>query len=269
MGKSSVFTFIQRYSTALFGITVLLLASGCQANVQPTNADSSGWFTQIFVSPFYHLISFFASLFDGNYGLSIILMTVLVRLVLMPMMIKQYRNQLVMQEKMSVIQPQLKKIQEKYKNKQKDPEAQKRMQQEMMQLYQKHEFNPMAIGCLPILVQFPILMGFYSAIRNSPEIARHSFLWFNLGNTDMIMPLVAAFVYFVQLKVSQVDIHSQQQKQMAMLGYLSPIMIGLFSFSAPAALPLYWSVGGLFLIFQTLLFKRLYKQKEAVPSVSK
>jgi YidC/Oxa1 family membrane protein insertase len=269
MGKSSVFTFIQRYSTVLIGVAVLLLLSGCQATVQPTDADSSSWFTQIFVSPFSHLIRFFASLFDGNYGLSIILMTILVRLALMPMMMKQYRNQLVMKEKMNVIQPELKKIQEKYKNKQKDPEAQKRMQQEMMQLYQKHEFNPMAIGCLPMLIQLPILMGFYFAIKNSPEIKTHSFLWFNLGHTDMIMPLVAAFIYFVQFKVSQVGIDSQQQKQMAMLGYISPLMIGLFSFNAPAALPLYWSAGGLFLIFQTLLFKRLYKQNEALPSISK
>jgi YidC/Oxa1 family membrane protein insertase len=143
------------------------------------------------------------------------------------------------------------------------------MQQEMMQLYQKHEFNPMAIGCLPMLIQLPILMGFYFAIKNSPEIETHSFLWFNLGHTDMIMPLVAAFIYFVQFKVSQVGIDSQQQKQMAMLGYISPLMIGLFSFNAPAALPLYWSAGGLFLIFQTLLFKRLYKQNEALPSISK
>lgn len=269
MQKTSVFISIQKYGTVLIGVAVLLLASGCQAAVQPTDTDSSGLFTQIFVSPFYHLIRFFASVFDGNYGLSIILMTILVRLILMPLMIKQYGNQLVMKEKMSVIQPQLKKIQEKYKNKQKDPEAQKRMQQEIMQLYQKHEFNPMAMGCLPVLIQFPILIGFYSAIRNSPEIARHSFLWFNLGHTDMILPLVAAAVYFVQLKVSQVDMHSPQQKQMAMLGYLSPVMIGLFSFSAPAALPLYWCVSGLFLIFQTLVLKRLYKQNEAVSSVSK
>ncbi|MFC7441757.1 membrane protein insertase YidC [Laceyella putida] len=269
MGKSSVFTFIQRYSNVLIAVAVLLLLSGCQPAAQPTDADASGWFTQIFVSPFSHLIKFFASLFDGNYGLSIILMTILVRLALMPMMMKQYRNQLVMKEKMNVIQPELKKIQEKYKNKQKDPEAQKRMQQEMMQLYQKHEFNPMAIGCLPMLIQLPILMGFYYAIKNSPEITTHSFLWFNLGQTDMIMPLVAAFVYYVQFKVSQVGIDPQQQKQMALLGYMSPLMIGLFSFNAPAALPLYWSVGGLFLIFQTLISKRLYKQNEALPSISK
>lgn len=270
MGKPSVFTFIKRISPMLISVAVLLLLSGCTAAPQPTtDSASAGWFTQVFVNPFSYLITFIASLFRGNYGLSIILMTLLIRLALMPLMMKQYRNQMVMKEKMNVIQPELKKIQEKYKNKKKDPEAQKRMQQEMMKLYQKHEFNPMAIGCLPMLIQLPILMGFYYAIKNSPEISTHSFLWFNLGSTDAIMPLIAAFVYFVQFKASQIGMDTAQQKQMAMMGYLSPLMIGFFSFNAPAALPLYWSVSGLFLIFQTMLSKRLYKQHHDLPATSK
>lgn len=201
-------------------------------------------FDSIFVQPFVKSISFFGQLFHGNYGLSIILMTVLVRLALMPLMMKQYKDQLKMKEKMALIQPELKKLQEKYKNKTKDPAAQQKMQQEMMALYQKHGFNPLSMGCLPMLIQLPILIGFYYAIKGSEEIASHSFLWFNLGKTDPILPIIAAAIYYLQFKVSQIGINPEQQKQMAFFGFLSPLMIGIFSFSAPAALPLYWAVGG-------------------------
>ncbi len=80
---------------------------------------------------------------------------------------------------------------------------QREIQQEMMQLYQKHNINPLAMGCLPMLIQFPILIGFYYAIRSTPEIASHSFLWFNLGHSDIIVSLCAGFMYFIQFYVSQ------------------------------------------------------------------
>lgn len=160
---------------------------------------------------------------------------------------------------MAKMKPELDNLQEKYKEKSKDAEAQSKMQQDMFAIYKKHNFNPLSIGCLPMIIQFPILIGFYYAIQRTPEIAQHSFLWFNLGQPDLILPLVAATIYFIQFKVSQVgnDI-TQQQKQIAMIGYLSPIMMGLFSYTVSAALPLYWATGGLFLILQTLISKKLY-----------
>ncbi|WP_370622093.1 membrane protein insertase YidC [Bacillus sp. JCM 19034] len=136
-------------------------------------------------------------------------------------MLKQSKNQLAMREKMNVIQPELKELQEKYKDK-KSPEEQQQYQKEMLELYTKHQFNPIAsMGCLPMLIQFPILIGLYYAIMRTPEIAEHSFLWFNLGETDMVLPLLAAFVYFVQFKVSQIGIDTKQQKQLAIIGYIS------------------------------------------------
>ena len=134
------------------------------------------------------------------------------------------------------------------------------MQQEMMQIYQKHQVNPLSSlgGCLPILIQFPILIGFYYAIRRTPEIATHSFLWFDLGATDVIMTIIAVAVYFLQFKVSQAGLDPAMQKQMALMGLLSPLMIGVVSLNAPAALPLYWAVGGVFMIVQTLISRKLY-----------
>ncbi|MFB8735100.1 membrane protein insertase YidC [Bacillus sp. SL00103] len=81
---------------------------------------------------------------------------------------------------MALLKPQIDDIQSKLK-KTKEPEKQKELQMEMMKVYKENNVNPLAMGCLPMLIQIPIVLGFYSAIRSTPEIATHSFLWFNLG----------------------------------------------------------------------------------------
>ncbi|WP_047981088.1 membrane protein insertase YidC [Ornithinibacillus contaminans] len=270
MEHRSVFTFFRKYS--FIGILVLLLfLAGCQASPDGA-AESSGWFNHYFVGSFSSLIKSVATFFHGNYGLSIVIITLAIRLVIMPFMLKQTKSSLHMQDKMKVLKPEMDEIQQKYKNK-KDPESQRKMQQELMQLYQKHNFNPLASlgGCLPMLIQFPFIIGFYYAIRSTPEIATHSFLWFDLGGTDYILIALAVFVYFLQYKVSQIGLDPKMKKQMAIIGLLSPIMIGFVSLNTIAALPLYWTVGGLFMVVQTLISKRIYvahKRKMELESTS-
>ncbi|WP_217587990.1 membrane protein insertase YidC [Lentibacillus saliphilus] len=257
MEKTSIFTFIKKYG--LIGLVLILLLSGCTDLNEPISADTEGWFNHYFVYTFSVLIKGLANMLNESYGLAIIIITLLIRLAVMPFMLKQTRNSLEMQDKMKVIKPEMDEIQKKYKDK-KDRESQTKMQQEMMQLYQKHNFNPLAsmAGCLPMLIQFPILIGFYYAIRKTPEIAAHNFLWFNLGETDLLLTGLAVVIYFIQFKVSQIGLDPQQQKQMAIMGLISPVMIGFVSLNAPAALPMYWAVGGLFIIMQTLVSKRMY-----------
>lgn len=217
-------------------------------------------FNHYLVHPFSFLIQYFANAFHGDYGLSIILMTFLIRLAIMPLMMNQTKKQLAMREKMAVLQPELDAIREKYKNDGR-AEAKQQQQAEMMQLYQKHQFNPLNVGCLPMLLQWPITLAFYYAIRRTPEIASHNFLWFSLGHPDIILPFIAAAVYYVQYRVSQ-SMSAQNQpnanKQLAFIGILSPLMMGVFAFSMPAALPMYWAVGGIFIIVQTLILKKMY-----------
>lgn len=218
-------------------------------------------FHKYLVEPMNFLIHSFAE-FTGDFGIALILLTLLIRLVLLPFMLKQYKTQQAFKEKMAVVKPEMDELQKKLKNT-KDPAEQKKLQTELMGIYRKHNINPLAsIGCLPLLIQMPILMGLYYAIRGSHEIAGHSFLWFNLGSPDIIMTLLAGVIYYLQFKVSQRSMTPEQQKQMKFMGLISPIMIMFVSFSAPAALPLYWSVGGLFLMGQTFLGQRLYKSPE-------
>lgn len=247
-------------STVILILLVLttVLLSACSA--QP-GSNHSGFFYQYFVNPFAISIHAVAKVFNGSYGLSIIMITLLIRLALMPLMLRQYKNQMAMKEKMDVLKPEMDAIQKKMKA-EKDSKKKQELQQEMMGLYQKHGVNPLNMGCLPILIQMPILTGFYYAIRGSKEIADHNFLWFNLGHPDIAITLIAGVVYYLQFKVSQTTMPTQQQEQMKYMGLLSPIMIVMFSLNAPSALPVYWAVGGTFLIIQTMVSRRLYNKKE-------
>lgn len=223
-------------------------------------------FQTLLVNPFLQAIHGIAVMFNDNYGISIIVITLIIRLILMPFMLKQYKNQQQMKSKMESLKPEMVKIQEKIKNA-KDKEEQQVLQQEMMVLYRKHGVNPLNMGCLPLLIQMPILMGLYYAIRGSEDIATHSFLWFSLGQPNLGITLIAGIVYYIQIKVTQNSLPEQQQKQMKIMGLLSPIMIIVFSINSPAALPLYWAVGGIFLIFQSFLSRKIYNPDRAMKNL--
>jgi len=159
------------------------------------------------------------------------------------------------------IKPEMDDVQNRLKES-KTQEEKQEIQKEMMALYQKHGINPLNMGCLPLILQMPVVMGFYYAIRGSQEIASHSFLWFPLGEMDILMAIIAAVIYYVQYRVSMNNMPIEQQGQMKIMGLLSPGIILFISLSAPAALPLYWAVSGLFLILQTWIGQKLYNPVE-------
>lgn len=235
-------------SLFLLGLTL----SGCQSV-----ENQEGFFYHTFVKPMDWLLNTFADLFNGSYGLAIIAITVLVRLILMPIMLKNYRSQAAMKSKMDIVKPKMDEIQKRLKAAQ-TKEEQMAIQQEMMALYREHGINPMNMGCLPIIIQMPIIMGLYFAILYSDVVKSHEFLWFSLGNSDIIMMLIAGIVYFVQARVSLWTVPEAQKTQMKLTVYISPIMIMFISFKAMAALPLYWSVSGLLLIFQTYIGRKYF-----------
>lgn len=266
MERKSVFTKLAKYS--VIGIVLLIVLSGCQNVDSAITPESTGFFNHYFIYPFSYLIKGLASVLGGAYGLSIIILTIAIRLCLMPLMLRQTKGSMQMRDKMNMMKPELDALKEKYKDK-KDKEAQMKLQQETMELYKKHGMNPLAsIGCLPIIIQFPIIIAFYYAIRRTPEIAQHSLLWFNLGQPDMILPFIAAGVYYLQARVTLIGMDEKQKKQMGMMSYISPIMIFIVSFNFPSALPLYWVVSGSFVVIQTLLAKKLYMKKDEETVVS-
>lgn len=248
---------------SLIGLTALFL-SGCSGVENQT-----GFFYSTFVKPMEWLLHYLGEAFNGGYGWAIVLITVAIRVVLMPLMLKNYKAQQEMKVKMDALRPEMEEIQKQIKvaREKEDKEEQMKLQQEMMGLYSKHGVNPLNMGCLPLIIQMPIIMGLYFAILYAPdEVKNHEFLWFKLGEPDFIMMLVAGAVYFIQARVSLWTMPEQQQQQMKLFIYMSPIMIMVISFTVMAALPLYWAVGGLLLIFQTYLGRKFYyKQVETEP----
>lgn len=256
MEKSNILTRLRTYGTFFLAIGILLLLTGC-GDFSPIDESSTGFFNEYLVYPFSLLIKLIAKLFSGSYGLSIIVITIGIRLVILPFMIKQQKQGKVSQAKMKVIKPEMDEIQKRYKDK-RDMNDQLGMQRELNELYQKHDFNPakMITGCLPMIIQMPFLIGFYYAIRRTSEIAEQPFLWFNLGETDLLLVLLAVLVYFAQARVGLIGLDQKQQGLMGKMVYISPIMIGVISLTMPAALPLYWTISGLFMVMQTLVIKK-------------
>ncbi|WP_227936897.1 YidC family membrane integrase SpoIIIJ [Alkalihalobacillus deserti] len=232
---------LKKFGLIAMVVGLLIVMTGCNME-EPITKDSTGFWDSYLVYPLSWLIIYFADLFNNNFGLSIIVVTILIRIVLLPLMIKQTKSAKAMQ----AIQPEMQKLREKYSAK--DQKTQQKLQQEMMGMFQEHGVNPLA-GCLPLLVQMPILLAFYHAIMRTGEIGNQPFLWLELGTPDPIflLPVVAAITTFIQQKMMMV----QDNPQMRILLYVMPIMILVFALFFPAALTLYWVVGNLFMIAQT------------------
>lgn len=232
----------------IFSILTVLFLSGCTEINQPIDSESTGIWNQYFVYPLSLLIKYFAGLFSGSYGWSIVVVTIIIRLLLLPLMIKQIKSSRAMQE----IQPAMKELQQKYSSK--DAKTQQKLQQETMELFQKHGVNPLA-GCLPIFVQMPILIAMYHAIMRTAEIKTGTFLWFSLGSPDYVLPIIAGVATFIQQKLMMAGSPANQNPQMVAMLYMMPIMITVFAFFFPAALALYWVVGNIFMVVQTLFLR--------------
>jgi YidC/Oxa1 family membrane protein insertase len=218
------------------------------------------------VIPMTNVLVAIARLFGGNFGIAIILFTIIMRLVTWPLTASQYKQSKAMQ----AIQPKLVDLQKKHKGK-----DQKKYQQEMMALYREHGVNP--LGCLlPMLVQMPIWIALYQVIRltlgetpesfvtlannlypipfvhAAPPLDQHFLIW-NLGQTDSLylLPILVGLTMYVQQKMitpsppanqqlTQQQLQQQQTQQM--MTWMMPVMFAYFTITVPSGLGLYWFV---------------------------
>ncbi|MCA1320154.1 membrane protein insertase YidC [Bacillus tianshenii] len=236
---------------AVMMVVLMAVMTGCSMS-EPITSDTQGVWNHYFIYPMSLLLTSVADFSGGNYGLSIIVVTILIRLLIFPLVMKQQKSTVAMQK----LRPEMTALQEKYKGK-KDQADQQNMQKEMMELYRSHNINPVA-GCLPVLIQMPIIMAFYYAIGRTTEIAEHSFLWFSLGQSDpyFILPVVAAITTFIQTRVT---LTPDIQPQMKMVMNIMPVFILIAGLTLPSALALYWVIGNLFGIGQGLFLKKRMK----------
>ncbi|MFZ5634223.1 MAG: YidC/Oxa1 family membrane protein insertase [Bacillota bacterium] len=193
----------------------------------------------------------------ANYGLAIILFTILLKIVLYPLTLKQMKSMYMMQQ----LGPKIKEIQDKYKGK--DPQ---KMQQKIMDLYREHNVNPMA-GCLPLLVQMPILIALFQALRTFVYAdERHAgFLWIEnlsqINNEFYILAILAGLSTFIQTRMTT-NMADQTQKIML---YTMPLMIAYFATQVPAGLALYWVTFNILgIVQQYFVNKQTMALKEAI-----
>ena len=189
----------------------------------------------------------------GNYGIAIILLTALIRIIILPLTVKQEKSM----KKMRDIQPEIDKLREKYKD---NPQE---MQIKMQEIYKKNQVNPLA-GCLPLFVQMCIFITLFRVLNNANSIPNDAtFLWFNLKLPDAlvklpftgvfsainIFPLLNTVVTFFQQKMMSTGTQDSNPQMKTML-YTLPLVILVMTYNMPSGVSLYWFTSSLLAVIQ-------------------
>lgn len=204
-------------------------------------------------SGFLHLLTQLLLVFTGwtgNYVLGIVLLTLLVRVILLPLGISQARSM----QKMARLGPRTREIQQRHKG---NPQA---LQAEMAKLYQEEGVNP-ASGCLPLLLQIPVMYGLFDVLRGFPYKPNMGWLfWHNLAQPDhtFILPiLVATSTFFMQKQaMAMTPPQPGMESSQKMMLWMMPVVFGYVAFQFPAGLSIYYVVSNLFQLGQTVLLLR-------------
>lgn len=238
-------------------LTLFLAACG----TSPITESSTGFWDRIVLYNLSQFIIWLSNLLGGSYGLGIIVFTIITRLIMIPLMHFQYKST----RKQAVLQPEIKALREKYSAR--DRATQEMLQAEMNALYEREGINQYA-GCLPLLIQLPVMMALYQAISRTDVLKTGHFLWFQLDQPDpyFILPVLAALTTFITtwLSMKMQDTGGAGKVMM----YVMPAMILFMSLGLSSALSLYWVVGNVFMVGQTLLLNNPFKFQEEQKAIA-
>lgn len=236
------------------------------SNFKINSNKSSGLWEGIFVKPLAYLIIQLERLVK-NYGLSVIILGILIRLLLLPFSIKTQAQS----ENMKKLNPELQAIERKYKDKT-DNESMMAKSQEMMILYKKYNFNPFS-SCLLTFIQLPLFFAFFQALNRIPAIFEDSLFGMYLGTTPMIgiksgeyiyiilVLLVFGTTYFSFRKTMTATGNKEQDDQMKYMLIFMLVFIGMASFSLSTAVALYWVSTNGFIALQNFIIKKVLDKK--------
>lgn len=225
------------------------------------SGNYEGIWTTIFVKPLAWVIIQIGELLK-NYGLAIIVTTLLIRLITMPFT----KKAALQSENLKKAQPELERLEKKYKDKT-DQNSMFLKNQEMLGIYKKYEINPMS-SCLFSMLQIPLFFAFYEAMNRLPSIFESNFIGFQLGTTPvtglsqgnyiyiLIIVLVILTSYFSFKLNSGASMSEDQAKQMKMMTNFMTIFIGIAALTLSAGIAIYWIINSSFTILQNLLVKR-------------
>lgn len=258
-------TKIKKYMLTGTLLSAVLFLSGCMRFDQETGAPQ-GFLSEIvydfLIIPLDQFLNFLGE-FLGNYGLAIIVFTLLFRLILLPLTLRQQKGIIESQIKMSAIQPVTQEIQAELKATD-DPQEQQALNMELMEIYRENDVNiggQLSAGCLPLLLQMPIFVAMFQVLRRSNEIANASFMGMELGERSIILAVITGAIYLLQSRMMIKNMPEEQQATAGTTMYITPVMMFMFAVSGPAGIGLYWLVSGVFTIGQQLFNQLYYKPR--------
>lgn len=237
---------------------------------KPTDGKYEGIWTSLFVKPLAFILILLGTHL-GNFAISVIIVSLIIRFIAYPITKKTAMQSEVMKE----LQPELQKIQKKYKGKE-DQESMMKQNQEMMALYKKYNVNPMG-GCLFAMIQLPIFVAFFEAIQRTPAIFEDKFLGLQLGTTPSVgiststfyayalLIIIIGFSTFFSMRMSTAG--NNQDPTMKMMPTMMTGMIVITGIFMPTGLGIYWVTSNIFTLVQNYLVRRS-KDKDGKTRIS-
>ena len=224
-----------------------------------TSGKYEGLWTSIFVKPLAFILLWLGRIV-GNYAISLIIISILIRLISFPLT----KKTALQSEMMQKAQPEIEKITKKYKDKQ-DQESMMRQSQEMMMIYKKYNISPMS-GCLFSMIQLPLFIAFFEAVQRTPAIFEGKFLGLQLGTTPMVGITTGTFIAYIILilLIAGTTFYSfkmnlsntNMDPSMKMMPIMMSSIIIITALFMPSALGIYWVTSNLLTIAQNIVVKR-------------
>ena len=252
---------IKRIALSIMGVAMLLVLTGC-VQVDKATGQPTGFIWNTIGAPMAEAIKYFATDKGLGFGVAIIIVTIIVRLIILPLGIYQSWKATLHSEKMNA----LKHVLEPHQTRLKEATTQEEKleaQQALFAAQKEHGISMFGgVGCFPLLIQMPFFSAIYFAAQHTEGVSEASFLGIALGSPSWILIACAGVLYYVQSLLSLHGVEDEtQREQLKKMIYMSPMMIVMFSIFSPASVTLYWVVGGFMMILQQFIVNYIIRPK--------
>lgn len=252
---------IKRIALSIMGVAMLLVLTGC-VQIDKATGQPTGPVWDFLGAPMGEAIKYFATDKGLGFGVAIIIVTIIVRLIILPLGIYQSWKATLHSEKMNA----LKHVLEPHQTRLKEATTQEEKleaQQALFAAQKEHGISMFGgVGCFPLLIQMPFFSAIYFAAQHTEGVAQASFLGIALGSPSWILIACAGVLYYAQSLLSLHGVEDEtQREQLKKMIYMSPLMIVMFSVFSPASVTLYWVVGGFMMILQQFIVNYIIRPK--------
>ena len=252
---------IKRIALSIMGVAMLLVLTGC-VQIDKATGQPTGPVWEFLGAPMGEAIKYLATDKGLGFGVAIIVVTIIVRLLILPLGIYQSWKATLHSEKMNA----LKDVLEPHQTRLKEATTQEEKleaQQALFAAQKEHGISMLGgVGCFPILIQLPFFSAIYFAAQHTEGVSEASFMGIALGSPSWILLACAGVLYYLQSLLSLHGVEDEtQREQLKKMIYMSPLMIVMFSIFSPASVTLYWVVGGFMMILQQFIVNYIIRPK--------